>query len=65
MTIERMKELAGEAMRNAQENGYDLWKEDPSRVASDMKMCDADLEDADHDALTEVVRELQGEHHGR
>ncbi len=61
MTTERMKALAAEAMRNAQGNGHDLWREDPSRVASDMKMYDADLEDADHGKLARVIAELQAE----
>ena len=61
MEREKLREAVKTSLENAAENGFDMWKEDPSRVASDLLAYDADLEDQDHDELTSVVRELQGE----
>ena len=48
-----------DAYINALENDYNLDKQNPSSVASDMQMCDADLESENYEQILECVKKIQ------
>lgn len=54
-----LRRLVSEALQNAAANGVDFVGWTDEAIATDMLTYDADLEDADHAAVTALVRELR------